>query len=128
MHGVVGAALFAVIDDVDTAFDLLAGDVLDGFAHRRIQLGLVPAVLLLLGEQEFDDLGGARQAAGVGGENAVDAAFHVVSSQCFASVFVLDQKAWTVSVTCSTSGGEAKQCPTSLRHSWKSAEPRKSTV
>ena len=25
-------------------------------------------------------------------------------------------------VTCSTSGGAAKQCPTSLRHSWKSAE------
>ncbi len=30
--------------------------------------------------------------------------------------------------TCSTSGGVAKQWPTSLRHSWKSAEPRKSTV
>jgi len=34
----------------------------------------------------------------------------------------------SVSRTCSTSGGEAKQWPTSLRHSWKSAEPRKSTV
>ena len=34
----------------------------------------------------------------------------------------------TTCVTCSTSGGEAKQWPTSLRHSWKSAEPRKSTV
>ena len=37
-------------------------------------------------------------------------------------------KAGTVSRTCSTSGGEAKQWPASLRHSWKSAEPRKSTV
>ena len=37
-------------------------------------------------------------------------------------------EAGTVSRTCSTSGGEAKQWPTSLRHSWKSAEPRKSTV
>ena len=38
------------------------------------------------------------------------------------------QKPFTLWRTCSTSGGDAKQWPTSLRHSWKSAEPRKSTV
>ena len=38
------------------------------------------------------------------------------------------QNPFTTSCTCSTSGGEAKQWPTSLRHSWKSGEPRKSTV
>src|SRR5665213_33408 len=31
-------------------------------------------------------------------------------------------------VTCSTAGGLSKQSPTSARHFWKSAEPRKSTL
>src|SRR5207244_3334107 len=38
------------------------------------------------------------------------------------------QNPFTACCVCSTSGGCAKQWPTSLRHSWKSAEPRKSTV
>ena len=71
MHGVIGAALFAVIDDVDAAFDLLAHDLRHGLAHRGLQFGAPRAGLLLFGEQQFDHLGGARQAAGVGREDAV---------------------------------------------------------
>ena len=76
MHGIIGAALFAVIDDVDAAFDLLLHDMRDRFAHRGGKLGLARAGILLFGEQQFDHLGGARQAAGVGGENPIGAAFH----------------------------------------------------
>ncbi len=76
VHGVIGAALFAVIDDVEAAFDLAAHDAGDRLAHRRLQFGAARTRLLLLGQQLFDHLGGARQAAGVGGEDAVGAAMH----------------------------------------------------
>ncbi len=76
VHGVVGAALLAVIDDIEAAFDLLADDIADGFAHGGLQFGAACAGLLLLGQQQLHDLGGARQAAGVGGEDTVRAAFH----------------------------------------------------
>ncbi len=70
MHGVIGAALFAVIDDVEAAFDLLLHDVGDGLAHRGVERGLVLAWLLALRQQQVDDLLRARQAAGMGGEDA----------------------------------------------------------
>ncbi len=71
MHGIIGAALFAVIDDVDAAFDLLAHHLCHGLAHRGLQFGAPRAGLLLFGEQQFDHLGCARQAAGVRREDAV---------------------------------------------------------
>ena len=71
MHGVVGAALFAVIDDVDAALDLLRDDVGDRAMHGGLQFGFARAGFFFFGEQEFDHLGGARQAAGVGGEDTV---------------------------------------------------------
>ncbi len=71
VHGVIGAALLAVIDDVEAAFGLLVDDQGDRLGHRGLQFSLARAGLLVLGEQQLDDLGGARQAAGVGGEDAV---------------------------------------------------------
>ena len=79
MHRIVGAALLAVIDDVDAAFDLLGDHMRDRLAHRGVELGLARAAILLFGEQELDHLGGARQAAGMRRENPVGAAFHARS-------------------------------------------------
>ena len=50
-----------------------------GLAHRGVELGLARAGIFLLGKQEFDHLGGARQAAGMGRENPVGAALHMAS-------------------------------------------------
>ena len=66
MHGVIGAALFAVIDDVEAAFNLFLDDQRDGFAHSGHQLGVARTGCLVLGEQQLHDLRRARQAAGVG--------------------------------------------------------------
>ena len=79
VHGIVGAALFAVVDDVDAAFDLLLHHMRDRLADRGVELGLARAAILLFGEQELDHLGGARQAAGMRRENPVGTAFHATS-------------------------------------------------
>ena len=76
MHGVIGAALFAVVDDIDAAFDLFLDHMRDRLAHRGGEFLFARAGIFLLGEQFIDHLGGARQAAGMGGENAIAAAFH----------------------------------------------------
>ena len=76
VHGVVGAALLAVIDDVDAGLDLLRHDMRDRLLHRCGELGLALAGLVLLGEQKLDDFGCARQAAGMGGEDARGRTFH----------------------------------------------------
>jgi len=76
VHGVIGAALLAVIDDVDAAFDLLLHNMRHRFAHHGREFGFALAGCFLLGQQFFDHLGSARQAAGVGGEKALSAAFH----------------------------------------------------
>ena len=77
MHGVVGAALFAVVDDVDAAFDLLAHHIGDRFAHGGLERGArAPGFLSARRASARRPSGGARQAAGVGGEDAVAAAFH----------------------------------------------------
>ena len=78
MDGVVGAALLAVVDDVE------AGRALPG-DHAGDRLGTAAssaarsAAALLPGEQQLDHLGRPRQAAGVGGENPCRAAPHVRS-------------------------------------------------
>src|SRR6185312_15433992 len=104
-----------VVNDVDPAGNLVAHNLRDGGAHGLLELGAARAGGFLLGEQKLHHLRRARQAAGVGRQNAAGAALH-------------RQKPRTTSVTCSTLGGNAKQCPTSLRHSWKSADSRKSLV
>src|SRR5690242_8980630 len=79
VHGIVGAALFAVVDDIDTAFDLLLHHMRDRIGHRGAEFGLARATILPFGEQEFDHLGGARQTAGMRREDPVGAALHVAS-------------------------------------------------
>ncbi|HEV2099803.1 MAG TPA: hypothetical protein VGR45_12875, partial [Stellaceae bacterium] len=79
VHGIVGAALFAVVDDIDAAFDLLLHHMCDRVADRGVELGLARATILPFGEQEFDHLAGARQTAGMSRENPIGAAFHVAS-------------------------------------------------
>ena len=51
MHRVIGAALLAVIDDIDAAFDLPAHHMRDCLAHGGVQLALMRAWFRLLGEQ-----------------------------------------------------------------------------
>ena len=49
VHGVVGAALLAVIDDVEAAFGLLLHDVIHCLAHGGAELGAARARLFLPG-------------------------------------------------------------------------------
>ena len=94
VHGIVGAALLAVIYYVDAAFDLLLHHTRDRLADCGVKLGLARAGILLLGEQELDHLGGTRQAAGMRGENPFLTAFHATAiSTClvrFGPVLVPD--------------------------------------
>jgi ABC-type branched-subunit amino acid transport system ATPase component len=48
----------------------------DRLAHRGCQLGRPGAGILLLGQQQLHHLGRPRQAASMGGENALRAALH----------------------------------------------------
>src|SRR6202022_3275316 len=88
VHGIVGAALFAVIYYVDAAFDLLLHHTRDRLADCGVKLGLARAGILLLGEQELDHLGGTRQAAGMRGENPFVTAFHATAIRQSALVLV----------------------------------------
>ena len=71
VHGVVGAALLAIIDDVEPAFDLPAHDAGNGLTHGCLQLGTVRAGVFLFGDQLLYDFRRAWQAAGMGGEDTV---------------------------------------------------------
>jgi hypothetical protein len=79
MHGIVGTALFAIIDDVNATFDLFLHDMRHRLGDCSIELNLAGAMILLFGEQEFDHLGGAWQTTGMGRENPFGTAFHVGS-------------------------------------------------
>src|SRR5262249_19621669 len=70
------AALVAVIDHVEPAGDLPGNDVGDRAANRRLELGRLGSGLFLLVQHELHHLRGARQAAGMGGEDALCAALH----------------------------------------------------
>ena len=74
--GVVGAALLPVVDDVEPAGDLFPHHVGDRRAHRGRELGRFGAGIFLLGQQQFHHFRRPRQAAGMGGENALRAALH----------------------------------------------------
>ena len=76
MRGVIGAALLAVIDDVEPAGHLLLDDLGDGAAHRVLELGRLGSRMLLLVEQKLHHLRRPRQAAGMGGEQSLRAALH----------------------------------------------------
>ena len=70
MHCVVGTALFPVVDDIDAALDLFVYNVRDCVAHGALQFCTVRARVLLFGQQQLHHFRRARQAAGVGCENA----------------------------------------------------------
>ena len=74
--GVARLAHLAVADDVD-AGRLLA---LDHFAHRAAHAvgehALIDLAPFLFGEHQLDQLLGPGEAAGVRGQDAIDAAFH----------------------------------------------------
>ena len=74
--GVVGAALLAVIDDIEPAGNLLRYDLGDGAAHRVLELGRLGARMLLLMQQQLHHIGRPRQAAGMGREYSLRAALH----------------------------------------------------
>ena len=76
VRGVVGAALLAVIDDVETAGNLLLHDLADGAAHRVLELARVGSGMLLLMQKKLHHLGGPRQASGMRGEQSLRAALH----------------------------------------------------
>jgi hypothetical protein len=69
-------AEFAVVDDVDAAFRLLAHDNIDSLRQPRLIGGGVNRFSVLHRLSHGEEIGGAREAAGVGGENAIGAAFH----------------------------------------------------
>src|SRR5262249_46966890 len=49
VYGVIRAALFAVVDDVEAAFDLFIRDITNCLAYRGLQFSAVPARVFLLG-------------------------------------------------------------------------------
>ena len=76
VRGVVGAALLAVIDDVEAAGNLLLHHPADGTAHRILELGRVGSGVLLFMQQELHHLRRPRQASGMRGEQSLRAALH----------------------------------------------------
>ncbi len=70
----------AVVDDRDAGVDLLADDLGHRRPDARAQGGAVHRDPLFPGKHSADQVGGPGQAAGVGGQDAVDAPFHRVRS------------------------------------------------
>ena len=69
-------AHLAVADHVDAGRDLLRDDIVDRLGDLRFESGRVDGVALFLAQHEVDQRLRPRQAAGVGGEDAVCAEFH----------------------------------------------------
>ena len=76
VNGVVQPALFAVVDNVEASLDLFLDHAGDGLRDGVGERGLPGAGRLPLREHQFHYVRRARQAAGVGGENALFAGFH----------------------------------------------------
>ena len=74
--GVARLAHLAVADDVDARLQLLFDHVRHRRADARAERGRIDRHAFLLREHRADEIVGAREAAGVRGEDAVDAAFH----------------------------------------------------
>ena len=60
VSGVIGAALLAVIDDVEPAGDLLGNHVGDRAPDRRLELGRFGSRIVLLVQHELHHLRGPR--------------------------------------------------------------------
>src|SRR3569833_233105 len=83
MHGVVGAALLAVVDDVDAGGLLPRNDI----SHRGVDSGVQFGAAPLAGQQLFRHRDRARQAASVSGECSRSTPQHA-PLRCFAGPFV----------------------------------------
>ena len=68
--------VFAVIDHVDAELDLLVHDLFHRAGQPRRACRFVNGLALLLGLEHVEQVGRARQRAGVGGEDAVVAVLH----------------------------------------------------
>src|SRR5262245_16569749 len=73
-------ALLAVIANVDSRFDLFSKDPLHGDATESIGFGAVDVFAALMADIAVNELGWARQATGVSGENAFLATVHGTQS------------------------------------------------
>ncbi len=76
MDGIIGAALLAVVDDVDAGSLLLLDHAGDRLGDRSLERSVMGAGLLHVLQQQVHHLPRPRQAAGVGGENSLGAAPH----------------------------------------------------
>ena len=68
--------LLAVIADIDAGFFLFGNDVADGLFHLGVELRLVVAFAGFAAHQKLAQSLAARQAADMGGEDAVAARYH----------------------------------------------------
>ncbi len=74
--GVARLRHFAVVDDIDAGRSLLAHHLGDRRADARRERGGLDRHALLLGVHHADEIVRPRQAAGMGGEEALGAALH----------------------------------------------------
>ena len=74
--GIARLRHLAVVDEIDAGLDLLAHHLGDRRAHARRQRRAIDRHALLLGVHHPDEVVGPRQAAGMGGEEALGAAAH----------------------------------------------------
>ena len=72
----VDLAVLAVADDVDAGVGLLPHHLRDRARDARVEGAAVVGLAQLLVVEQRDQIGRARQAAGVGGEDAAVAALH----------------------------------------------------
>ena len=74
--GVARLGHLAVVDEIDARLDLFLNHRGDGLADLRRQGGALDRNAFLLGEHRPDQIIGTRQAAGVGGQKAVEPIRH----------------------------------------------------
>ena len=77
--GEPAARELAVIGDIDTDFDLLADHLANAIADGQVEGGGVIGRAERARFHALDDLAGADQAAGMGGQDAVGAALHAAA-------------------------------------------------
>ena len=77
---VAGLALLAVVDDVDARVNLLADNVGHGLAHARLQSRRIDRLSGVAVYQQFHQIRRTRKAAGMRGQNPVDAALDMTIS------------------------------------------------
>src|SRR5437588_9065549 len=69
-------ALLAVAHAVDAARDLLRDDLPHGLGETRFESGLIEALAAFAGCEQRQEIGRARQAADMGGQDTIGAELH----------------------------------------------------